>query len=91
MSIDLDISLAHPWSSEVFPSSSKIDGLASKRREEKKKNQVSRRKATNWQPNNLEALVIEHFGRWGDEEEQYFRTLGSQSLTEMVGVTQHNL
>ena len=54
-SIDLDISLAHPWSLEVFPSFSKRDSLALKRREEKK-NQVSRRMVTNSQPNNLQAF-----------------------------------
>ena len=37
LSIDLDISLVHPWSSEVFPSSSKVDGAAAKRWEEKKR------------------------------------------------------
>ena len=36
LGIDLNISLAHPWSGEVFPSSAKIDGAAAKRREEKK-------------------------------------------------------
>ena len=40
MRIDLDISLARACSSEVFPSSSKIDGLALKCREEKKKSSI---------------------------------------------------
>ena len=80
MSIDLDISLAHPWSSEVFPSSSKVDGLASKQREEKKKIKYQDERLPTGNQIIFKPLVIEHFGRWGDEGDQYLRSLGSQSF-----------
>ena len=79
-SIDLDISLAHPWSSEVFPSSSKVDGLASKRREERKKIKYQDERLPTGNQIIFKPLVIEHFGRWGDEGDQYLRSLGSQSF-----------
>ena len=34
--LDLDISLAHPWSSDVFPSSAEATGVAANRRETRK-------------------------------------------------------
>ena len=80
MSIDLDISLAHPWSSEVFPSSSKVDGLALKRREEKKKIKYQDERLPTGNQIIFKPLVIEHFCRWGDEGDQYLRSLGSQSF-----------
>ena len=35
--VDLDIALAHPWSSDIFPRSSESDGAAAERRKERKK------------------------------------------------------
>ena len=34
--VELDIALAHPWSSDTFPKSAEIDGAADKQREERK-------------------------------------------------------
>ena len=40
--IDLDISLAHPWSSDIFPSSAGVSGAAAERRADRKKEKYSK-------------------------------------------------
>ena len=40
--VDLDISLAHPWSSDIFPSSAGVSGAAAERRADRKKEKYSK-------------------------------------------------
>ena len=67
LGIDLDISLAHPWSGEVFPSSAKIDCPAAKCREEKKNSKYKGQRLPDGEQVILKPLILEHFGRWGEE------------------------
>ena len=69
LEIDLDISLAHPWSGEVFPSSAKIDGAAAKRREKKKKSKYKGQRLPDGEQVIVKSLALKHFSRWGKEGE----------------------
>ena len=40
--VDLEISLTHPWSSDIFPSSAGVSGAAAERRAERKKEKYSK-------------------------------------------------
>ena len=64
VTIELDIALAHPWSSDTFPKSAEIDGAAAKRQEERKH---SRERLPGGTSVSLVPLVLEHYGRWGKE------------------------
>ena len=61
LGIDLNISLAHPWSGEIFPSSANIDGAAAKRREEKKKLKYKGKRFPDGEQVILKPLVLRHF------------------------------
>ena len=40
--VDLDISLAHSWSSDIFPSSAGVSGVVAERRADRKKKKYSK-------------------------------------------------
>ena len=61
--VDLDISLAHPWSSDIFPRSSESDGAAAEGREERKKAKYAKENLPGGSTVRFIPLVIEHFGR----------------------------
>ena len=58
--VDLDIALAHPWSSDIFPRSSETDGAAAERREDRKKANMQR-KSTRWINSQLHSLSYRTF------------------------------
>ena len=63
--VDLDISLAHPWSSDIFPSSAGVSGAAAERRADRKKEKYSKQQLPGGIIATITPLVIEHFGAWG--------------------------
>ena len=65
--LDLDISLAHPWSVENVKRASRIDGFAASAREDKKKAKCSEHQLPGGSESKCVALVLEHYGRWGEE------------------------
>ena len=71
--IDLDISLAHPWSSDVFPSSAEATGVAANRRETRKMAKYEQHKLPGVSVVKVVPLVIEHFGSWGEEARKFCR------------------
>ena len=65
--IDLDTSLAHPWSLETYPSSAKhIEAVASLRKAGKKA-KYDRLKLPGGSTSNVIPLVLEHFSTWGEQ------------------------
>ena len=60
--IDLDISLAHPWSSDVFPSSAETTGVAANQRETRKMANYEQHKLPGGSVVKVVPLVMEHFG-----------------------------
>ena len=59
------ISLAHPWSSDIFPSSAGVSGAAAERRADRKKEKYSKQQLPGGTIATVTPLVMEHFGAWG--------------------------
>ena len=79
---DLDITMAHPWSSDVFLQSGMKEGVAAKRREERKEAKYSKLYSSTGEKSSVMPLVFEHFGRWGEKAETYLSSLASRSRDE---------
>ena len=62
--LDVDISLAHPWSQGILKRSSREDGFAARTREEKKTNKYTGEILPGGKSSKCISLVFEHFGRW---------------------------
>ena len=62
--VDLDISLAHPWSSDIFPSSAGVSATA-ERRADRKKEKYSKQQLPGGIIATVTPLVMQHFGAWG--------------------------
>ncbi|XP_062520364.1 uncharacterized protein LOC134195363 [Corticium candelabrum] len=60
--VDLDISLAYPWSSDIFPSSAVVSGAAAERRADRKKEKYSKQQLPGGMIATVTPLVMEHFG-----------------------------
>ena len=60
--LDLDISLAHPWSVDNVKRASRIDGFAASTREDKKKAKYSEHQLPGGSESKCVPLVLEHFG-----------------------------
>ena len=81
--IDLDIALAHPWSSDIFPRSSESDGAAAERREERKKAKDTKENLPGRSTVSFILLVIEHFRQWGEMEKNFLERLAKKSRDEL--------
>ena len=73
--VELDISLAHSWSSDIFPTSATIEGAAAARREGRKLARYEKEKHPGGLFVRVVPLVLEHFGRWGKKAETYLDDL----------------
>ena len=81
--LDLDISLAHPWSADAFPSSADRTGVAAKQRENRKAAKYSQQKLPGTSVLKAIPLVFEHFGAWGEEAKNFLRKLAAFSSDEV--------
>ncbi len=81
--VDLDISLAHPWSSEIVSSAAHTDGAAALKREEKKLTKYYKQLLPGGESFTIVPLVLEHFGRWGKESECYLQQLSLRSTDDL--------
>ena len=70
--LDLDISLAHPWSVDNVKRASRIDGFAASAREDKKKTKYSEHQL----PGCSES---KYFGRWGEEALRFLNQLSRKN------------
>ena len=80
--IDLDISLAHPWSSDVFPSSAEATGVAANRRETRKMAKYEQHNLPGGSVVKVVPLVMEHFESWGEEARKFLQKLTAFSSDE---------
>ena len=80
--MELDVALAHPWSSDIFPTSATTDGAAASRREERKKARYDRERYPGGLSVKVTPLVLEHFGRWGKQGEEYLDQLSKRSTDD---------
>ncbi|XP_062507491.1 uncharacterized protein LOC134183920 [Corticium candelabrum] len=79
---ELDIALAHPWSSDTFPMSAEIDEAAAKWREERKNSRYKKERLPGGTSVSLIPLVLEHYERWGKEAWKFLQKLAEQSSDE---------
>ena len=80
--VKLDNALAHPCSSDTFPTSADIDGAAAKRREEKKHSRYKKERLPGGTSVSLIPLILEHNKRWGEEAWKFLQELAEQSPDE---------
>ena len=79
---DLDVSLAHPWSSEVILSSASTEGAAALQREQTKAEKYSMERLLGEEAVRLVPLVLEQNGHWGQLAEKYLHQLSLRSTDE---------
>ena len=77
--VELDIALAHPWSSDIFPTSATMERAAAARREDRKLARYEKEKHPGGLSVRAVPLVLEHFGRWGKKAETYLDDLSRRS------------
>ena len=80
--VDLDVSLAHPWCSDIISKAAWQDGAAALRREEKKIEKYQKETRPGGFSPNLIPLVFEHYGRWGTEAEKFLNKISHRSRDE---------
>ncbi|XP_062507564.1 uncharacterized protein LOC134183980 [Corticium candelabrum] len=79
---ELEIALAHPWSSDTFPKSAEIDGAAAKRQEERKNSRYKKERLPGGMSVSLIPQLLEHYRRWGEEAWKFLQKLAEQSSDE---------
>ena len=79
--LELDISLAHPWSLDTIIRAGEKNGYAASKREEKKIEKYNHEVVLDGPKPFLIALVFEHFGRWGQSGELFLGELAKKSRT----------
>ena len=89
--VELDVALAHPWSSDIFPTSATTDGAAASRREERKKARYDRERYPGGLSVKVTPLVLEHFGRWGKQGEEYLDQLSNDPQMTLEDQTELSL
>ena len=70
--------MAHPWSSDIFPKSAEEYGAAAKRKEEKM-DKYRKVRLPGGSMVKVTSLVLEHFGRWGEEGKKFLQKLSKHS------------
>ena len=91
--LDVDISLAQPWSQGILKRSSREDGFAARTREEKKTNKYTGEIQPRGTSSKCIPLVFEHFGKWGLQADAFLHTLSRNSaavLRKTPFVVQNN-
>ena len=77
--INLDISLAHPWSKDVIKLAARDQGFVAKRREDRKKTMYEQELLPGGSAPKMIPLVYEHFGHWGSEAVSFLCHLAKKS------------
>ena len=80
--LEIDVSLAHPWSKEVIRNSARQAGYAAKKREQVKNAKYNSEILPGGRAPNCIPAVFEHFGTWGTAADQFLNTLSSRSRDE---------
>ncbi|XP_062508840.1 uncharacterized protein LOC134185080 [Corticium candelabrum] len=79
---ELDVALSHPWASDILCQAALRDGAAATRREDRKFSKYSQIKLPGMASMKFVPLVMEHFGRWGDEATKYLQELSQRSTDD---------
>ena len=78
-SYDLDVALAHPFSSDALRKASQEGGSAAARREERKRVKYQAQVLLDTSSLSFTPLVFEHFGRWGTTAMDFLNSLARKS------------
>ena len=78
----LDVAIAHPWSSDIFPTSAITDGAAARRHEKRKEDKYQHERRPAGDVMSFVPLVFEQFGRGGDKAEGFLKELAKKSTDE---------
>ena len=81
---ELDIALSHPFSKDILSKAAYIDGAVASRREKIKHTKYDSQLLPGGYAPTAIPLVFEHYGRWGDEAQQFLKTLSLMSYDEDV-------
>ena len=76
--VELDFSLAHPFSSDTVVRASREDRFAAAKREEKKINKYSNQHHPGSCKATFIPLIFEHFGCWGEKADNYLNQLAKR-------------
>ena len=79
--------MAHPWSSDIFPTSAITDGAAARRCEKRKEDKYQHERLPADDVMSFVPLVFEHFSRWGEKAEGFLKELAKESTDEEVILT----
>ena len=79
---ELDIALSHPFSKDILSRAAYIDGAAASRREKVKHTKYDSQLLPGGYTPTAIPLVFEHYGRWGDEAQQFLKTPSLMSYDE---------
>ena len=74
--VELAISVAHPWALDALPKAALEDGTAATRREMLKMTYAKKARPCGTTLNFI-PLVMEHFGQWRQEAQEYLNQLSS--------------
>ncbi len=77
--LDVDVSLAHPWSKDALNHAHREEGYAAKVREEKKLKKYSGEVLHGGLSSKCVPLVFEHFGLWGSHAHKFLSHISRQS------------
>ena len=83
ISISTCISLAHPWSSDIFSTSAGVDGAAVDRRADRKRAKYNKQQLPGGSIVSAIPLVMEHFGAWGFDAWKFFKKIAKKSSDEV--------
>ena len=72
----------HPFSKDILSRAAYIDGAATSRREKIKHTKYDSQLLPGGYAPTAIPLVFEHYGRWGDEAQQFLKTLSLMSYDE---------
>ena len=77
--VEVDVALSHPWASDTLNQAAEKDGAAAARRGDRKTIKYSYLQLPGAPSLRFVPLVMEHFGRWGEEANKYLQELSQRA------------
>ena len=87
---DLDISLVHPWCTDLLALAASTAGITASRREERKEVKYNQELLPGGIKPSFVLLVLERFGRWGIQASNYLNKLAESSRDDEGKKTRPN-
>ena len=87
--VELDVAMAYPWSSDIFPTSAITDGAAARRCEKRKEDKYQHECLPAGDVMSIVPLVFERVGRWGEKAEGFLKELSKELSKESTDEDGH--